>query len=495
MYINREPLGKGNLTFGRRRRPLPIFQIMIYVGLMGVAMYFYFQAEVFRPQVAAMIGPTPTPTMSIDQTLQLAEEAYMDGDLEMAVTYYDMSVALYPQDTELLVDYARVLMLNESYDAALEIADQAILSADENDARGYAVKARILNWMGQEDAALIEALRAQEADPSYPLAYAYLAEVYNNLERWREAYQNAERAVTMDPYNVDARWVLALVLEFQGDYRGAVQQYQQALALEPNLLPLLYGLARNYRGALMYEQSIMTYEQIKLRSPEDPRPNIVLGLTYFEMREDASAQANFQEALNKIEQRDLAIAEGADLEPFPDWMRLMAWQQIGQVYFTRRNYESAVETLQLAIDWTEANPREDDESLPAGASNSASIEVYYVKALAHYYMDQCSNIELSREYPLHDGPQDLLNTAMTMYLDRPANDPSGNGYPIEIRDQILRAIILCNDYAFTPPERPIPIPEQFQDLEFDLILDLPGQAPNETEDDNNQTEEAPQQEG
>ena len=44
------------------------------------------------------------------------------------------------------------------------------------------------------------------------------------------------------------------------------------------------------KAASLFQKSVDTYLQIIQRTPEDPRPYVELGRTYYEIREDDAAQ-------------------------------------------------------------------------------------------------------------------------------------------------------------------------------------------------------------
>ena len=143
MYIKREPLGKGNLTFGkRRRRRFSLLFIIVYLTILGSALYVFMNLETFQPKVLAALGPEPTPTLTAEALRELGYERYMAGKLEAAADYYREAARLAPDDLQLQADLARMLTLvntEESRQEAIAVADQMILTAPE-DPRGYAMK-------------------------------------------------------------------------------------------------------------------------------------------------------------------------------------------------------------------------------------------------------------------------------------------------------------------------------------------------------------------
>lgn len=447
MYINREPLGQGNLTFGRRRRRFPYWRLIIYLAILAAALYVYLRIDYYRPRVLAYIGPAPTPTPSAPQQVDRAYQAYREGDLETAIVYYHEAVTLDPTNVDYRFELARLLIFTGQLEEALAVAEQAILAAPESP-QGYAIKAMALDWMGEPDEAVVTALRALEIDPYYAPTRAYLAEAYADLGRWVQAREQAELAIELDPFSVDARRNYAYVLEYVGDYEGAVQQYLQAIQLHPNLLHLWYGLARNYRGAGQYEQSIATYAEIRDRTPEDPQIYTELGQTYFLIREDAPAQENLEQAVELVRQQNETALEQ---DPQADtYIYVPAWTRLGMVYFTRRNYEDAIVIFEELVAWGE------EHGVPV------PVEAYYVPGVAYFYLDECD-----RGVP-------LLFEALAL-------NEEGTDDPV-VTDNVLRGLLLCRDFAETPVT--VQWPEGYSEPDVgEIFLSLPGAPVDETGDD------------
>jgi len=462
MYINREPLGRGNLTFGKRKRRRPVILIVLYVMILGAALFVLWQMDRIQPRVLAALGPEPTATPSPQQIIEQAEARYMAGEPGEASALYDQAIAMDPEDYTLWARQSFLLTLDGQYEEALAAADKAIALAPESPV-GYAMRARALNWNGDYDESAIAALRAIDLSPDYALAHAFLAESYTDLGRLRQAREQAEMAVQLDPYEVDARRNYAYVLEFYGDYAGAIQQYLQALRLHPNRLDLWYGLARNYRGVGQVEQAVNTFTQIALRTPEDPLPWVEIGRTYFEVRDDDAAQEYLEQAVSIVcsdcprNTYDQIINGEFDESRVPDEIYVPAWRRLGQVYLTRRNYEAAVEIYEELIAWAKNH----DQPVP--------IEAYYVSSAAYYYMDNC---DIAVPYSV---------TALGIYESQQINDPNA-------LNNILSVFVLCRDYAISPYlhtgrgfENGFPVAYE----EPEVIVRRPGAQPTDEADTGN----------
>lgn len=469
MYIKREPLGQGKLTFRKRKRRFPVVWIMLYLAVLAAALYVVLHMETLQPRVLAALGPEPTPTPAAGELTALGQQAYQTGDLALAAAYYRQAAALTPDDVQVLVDLARFLTLTDTEEnlrEALEVAEQAIALAPE-DPRGYAAKSRALDWLGNADQAAIEALRAIELDASYVLGQTYLAEAYADLGRLREARERAEIAIQLDPYNIDARRNYAYILERYGDYGGAIQQYQQALRINNNLLDLWYGLARNYRGNGQIDESIAAYEQIIIRTPEDPQSWTELGRTYFEVRDDEAAQFNLQRAMslvcedcprmtyNEIKEAGFVYEDNL----LPEQIYVPAWRRLGNVFHARKNYEDAIATYEELLAWGRENPGE--------VPMDVYLEAYYVTAADYYYLDLC-DVAIPRAFEALE----IYETA------RMENEVALNN--------ILSVIVLCRDYALTPPTIAFEFPSRYP--EPDVFIERPGaETSDETDSGSGET--------
>jgi len=436
MFIKRAPLGQGNLSFRKQRPRYPTILVFGYFAVLVVALASLIATPLLQPVVTAMLLPDTSVKPVGWKLARLGEKAYHAGDIAKAAEFYRQAAELDPDNLDLLASYARILTLNKDNDIqslsqAVAVADHMIEIAPE-DARGYAVRARALDWQGNYQDAVLMALKAVELDNNYAPGHAYLAEAYADLGRLRQAREQAELAIQLDPYNIDARRNYGYVLEFYGDYEGAIQQYLQALNIEPNMLDLLYGLARNYRGAGRYEEAISTFNEIARRNSSDPAIYVELGKTYFETREDDAAQENLEHAVELVckacplHDSGEILTSGFFDKPrsLPDQINYSAWTRLGQVYATRRNYESSIAILEEAIACSE-------QGKCGVKPDSAPIEVYYVTAAAYYYLDECG-LAVKRS-----------KSALDLYTQRKLDDPNA------IKN-ILSVFILCRDYADHP---------------------------------------------
>lgn len=398
-YIHRDRM---TLHFGKRpsrlNRPLLIFWTLCMVGV-GVALA---HLDDLRAQVWNSVMGPPAPTRTASQSAVGAYDAYLDGDLATAETGFADAVRTDPTNLDFLYEYGRMLLFNSRDDRALEIADQAIAAAPQ-DPRGYALKVFALFGLDRTEEAVPVGLQALEIDPNFAPTYAALAWAYTDIGRWSQGLEMAGRAVQLDPNNVEARRALAYSLAYTGQPALAAHQMEAAIAIHPNLDVLYFELAGYYRGSQNEPAALAAYERILEHDPTNVKAMVRSCETYWGLRQDVLAQSYCEDAL--------------DLDP----NSADAWAQIGQIYFTRRNYESAIDALQRCVDL-----------------GSQAIQCYYIRGLAHYYLAQC------------DQAVPILQEALNLADDE------------QIRSIVLEGLRLCavtdDDYDESIIPTPAPTP-------------------------------------
>ncbi len=227
------------------------------------------------------------------------------------------------------------------------------------------------------DSAIAVFNHALEQDPHYALAYAGLGEAYwhkyqqSKNSAWiGQALTSCERAVASDRGLANGHTCLGFVYNDTGKYEQAVEQFQQAVELEPNNDDAYRGLASAYGGLGKLAEAEATYlRAIEARpsywagyrdlgyfyylhgryaeaekrfrtvtelTPDNPRAYTGLGAIYHLMGQD-------EEAI-KVLQKSLAI------KPTPE-----AYTNLGTIYHFEQRYRDAVPMMEKAVELGGAN--------------------------------------------------------------------------------------------------------------------------------------------
>lgn len=324
--------------------------------------------QVNQGDIKPLFLPTPTPTRTSGSYTMEGDAQFTAGQLDAAITAYREAARVDPNNTEVWAELARIqtysTALLTSDDAqrarlqeALESADKAVEVAPD-DSLAHAIRAFVLDWNAnptlidqkQVQVYLIEAeqeaVRALQLDNTNTLALAFYAEILVDQQKWNQAEQYILQAVERDPSLMDVHRIYAYVLESLGQYNQAIQEYDLAASITPNLTFLHLRAGANYRRLAfgspnqesardLYERSLEYFSKAaKINAQlgvEDPIPYLSISKTYSQMGEFFIAARNVQKALE-------LQPDNADI-----------YGQLGIIYFKSRNYEGSIPALKCAL--------------------------------------------------------------------------------------------------------------------------------------------------
>jgi tetratricopeptide (TPR) repeat protein len=405
---------------GRRSNP---WRILVYIILIAAGVLLTRMVEAGR--VKPLLLPTPFPTRTAASYTEEGKVHFAAGDMVRALDAYEMAALLEPEDGRLLAELARIQTysseLTTNYQDRITRLNSAIATADlavamaPDDSFVHAIRALVYDWAAAAQDSVTEknqylneaetsAVRANQLAPEDPLTLAYYAEVLTDQQKWAQALDLAEQAVVKaeeDPValgdtRMDVYRVYATVLESIGLYRRAIEEYEIAASVTPNLTFLYLRIGVNYRELLDYDMALQYFsraaqinEQLNTElNEQDPVPYIAIGKTYLQQGEFFAAALN--------------IAHAVAINPSdPD-----LYGQLGLVYYKARNYESAIPVFKCALDgctateslailcelgYADCEPDTDGETdvgthVEGLALGAGSVEYYYTyaSALAYY---------------------------------------------------------------------------------------------------------------
>ena len=312
----------------RRRRSSPI-RVLILLGLIGAGVYLIVGLE--QEQIENPFAPPPTPTRSALSYALDGDGFYAQGDLEDAILAYEQALTLDPADPLLHTSLARMLVFDGDVAQGVERAEQAIALAPDN-ARAWAVLALAYDWSGRVAEAIDAGERAVELDPALAEAYAYLAEAYADGMRWADGMEAIETAARLDELSVDVHHSFGWVLETQGDYQGAAEEYDRAIELHPNLAHLQVAAGRNYAWLDDLDTAVDRYQRAIEIDPDDPGGYDRLGWAYCINGDRERAKMSLEQAI----------------EVDPEFAT--AYGHLAACFWRYRDWESAIEYFEPAID-------------------------------------------------------------------------------------------------------------------------------------------------
>ncbi len=328
--------------FRRRGRFGWVLALVVLLILVSVSLLAYPRlvelADEMQFAVVATPTPMPTATPAAGFYVGRAEEASWDGAVASAIAAYQQALDLEPNQTELYLELARLLIFQGQPERALEMARQA-LTRQPGSARAWAMLGLTYNWLGMSGQAITYCRRAIELDPTLAEAYAYLAVAYIDAGQWSPANEAIATAWELDPTDVTVLRNRAYVLEGQGNYSGAIEGYREALAVNDRLVDLYLGIGRNAAALGNLTRAREAYEAAVEIDPEHSIAWNRLGLTELLVGDYPAARASLEHALR----HNPRMGE--------------AYGNLGTLYFHQRNYEDAIQAFSSAIRYGEARSR------------------------------------------------------------------------------------------------------------------------------------------
>ncbi|HCM96255.1 MAG: hypothetical protein A2X25_14900 [Chloroflexi bacterium GWB2_49_20] len=357
----------------RSRRPLfyqkrhsNFYRIFLWVCLILAGIWLVNQVDIGAIQ--RPFQPSPTPTRSIQSYSMEGDASFSAGQLNDAISAYIEATRINPNDTEVWVKLARIQAYSsnllttdaqriERLQAALASIDQAVILAPD-DSMVHATRAFVLDWLwsattlaGQDPKTLLneaeqEATRALQLDGQNILGMAYYAEIMIDQQKWTSAEKIIQQAIERGPELMDVHRVYAYVLESTSYYKQAIEEYQKAIQITPNLTFLYISVGANYRRLAfdstippernaLYDQALEYFSKAARLNTQlqikDPIPYIAIAKTYSQKGDFFAAALNIKKALSF----DIS---NADIHG-----------QLGIIYFKSRNYEGSIPALQCAV--------------------------------------------------------------------------------------------------------------------------------------------------
>jgi tetratricopeptide (TPR) repeat protein len=389
-------------SFHRERRGTSFYRIILLLGLIIAGIWVMRMIQ--RRQIISPFLPTLTPTRVAESYFQEAQAYFDSGKLDDpsnatpgpgvpaindAIDAYKAALAEDPENALAWAELARIqayssnMLRNDTErQVRLEEANTSSTRAVQlapDDSTVRAIRAFVLDWYAfnplvpakQRQDFLVEAereaSRAFQIDPENALALAYYAEILADEQKWTQAEKYAAQAVTLNGTLMDTHRVYAYVLETLGKYNSAIQQYQEAARISPNMTFLYVRIGQNFREGIRNPDRALDYfdRAAKINQNlgvQNPLPYIEIARTYTQIGQFFAASINGEKAL----QMDPTSAQ--------------TYGQLGIIFRRARNYEGAMSLLKCAVVGCTASENEmgkvDVQGLPL---SSITVAYYYVE--------------------------------------------------------------------------------------------------------------------
>ncbi len=314
--------------------------LIVMLGVLAVLLAMYVGYIEFEPPALAnQFGPTPTPTRPAVLYIADGDTYFAGGKLYEAIAAYEQAIQIDPSNDIPYMRQSRLLVYTRHTAKAVERAARAVV-LNPTSPENLAYYCRALDWEARYSEAFDACSCAIELDPSYAEGYAFLSEVYADQGDWFSARTTAQQAIDTTFQSMDAHHNMGYAMEVQGRYGQAVDSYENAIKLAPNLGPLYVDAGRAHYWLGDFETAADRFKKAIKLNPLDPEAYNWLGWTYY-------TNGEYTQAIDALEQ-----SIGVD-PTYVSQRGTSAWGHLSLVYYTRQNFEKAIEFFPKAIELSE----------------------------------------------------------------------------------------------------------------------------------------------
>jgi tetratricopeptide (TPR) repeat protein len=268
--------------------------------------------------------------MNINESIQLAHEHHLAGNLEQAEYLYRHILNIQPANANVYNDFGNLLQEKETLDEAIICYRKAIelnphfAGAYHNLGETLQDKGQfdeaidcykkviellpdfvgsyynlgvILQEINQLDKALIYYEKALQLDPHYADTFNNIGIILRDKGKFAESIDYFNKAIELNPNFANAYFNLAYVLQEKGQLNEAIACYQKALTLNPNYADACNNLGNTFKKKGQLDEAIACYQKALTLNPNDADACNNLGNAFKEKGQLDEAIACYQKAL------------------------------------------------------------------------------------------------------------------------------------------------------------------------------------------------------
>ncbi len=385
------------------RQPRRYTNIGRLLLLVIVAAFLVYVNKVVEPLSPNLFVASPTPTISPETFLALAESLAVQGKYSQALLEYQKAIQADPKNPAFYIAVARLNIFSGDYSQAVTNASYALLLGNTS-SQAEALKGFALAFAGNFLEGEGSLKRAIELDGGNSFAYAYLSILYaQRIINGQEAIGNLDnaieasrKAVAIAPNALETHWARGVVLEVTANYQEAIVEFEAATAQNNNIAELHMALGRNFRSLQKYDRAVEEFTRANALNPSDPNPVLNISRIYSEIGE-------FGKAVQYAEQ---AVAN-APTDPF-------VYGNLGSMYWKNRQYDKAIFTLRLAVQGGTTPEGVPVQGLPLAPGRVG--EYYYLYGLTLRNLGYCGEARQIARAVMQALPDDEIAIFNAQYI-------------------------------------------------------------------------------
>ncbi len=194
---------------------------------------------------------------------------------------------------------------DKKYDEALSLLEN-VFSRDPEYVDGRRLQSEVLLARGDPKKAVEVLERLDQTYPDSPLIKYELARAYLKNNNVNEAKVALDRAVSLNPNYDDAVLLLAGTNLNTGHGEMVIEPMTRLLKKRPDLRSAAFLLATAYGSLDRFDDATVVLQEQARLAPQDPQPQVALGLTMRQAKRYAEARQAFEKAA-KLAPNDLPV--------------------------------------------------------------------------------------------------------------------------------------------------------------------------------------------
>lgn len=209
----------------------------------------------------------------------LGNMAFAKGDMKQAKEHFEKSYKLAPTSLN-VIQLSRAVGRLEGIDAAISVLKTHLSKHNNNSPQVQAVLANA--YLQNKDYSMASLIYVDllDANPANPLALNNMAFIHLKQNKINEALGYAKKAVKFAPNVAEVKDTYGQVLLLKGEYKLALDQFNKALDIKPNLVETKINKAKSLIKLNKNEEAKIELKTIEQASSEEQEEinNLLLSL-------------------------------------------------------------------------------------------------------------------------------------------------------------------------------------------------------------------------
>jgi protein O-GlcNAc transferase len=234
--------------------------------------------------------------MNINESIQLAHEHHLAGNVEQAEDLYREILNIQPDNADVYNDLGNLLQEKETLNEAI-ICYRKAIELNPHFAGAYYNLGETLQDKGQFDEAIDCYMKVIELYPDFVGSYYNLGVILQEKKELDEALSYYEKALQFDPNYADTFNNIGIILRDKGKLDESIAYYNKAIELNPNFAKAYFNLAYVLQEKGKLNESIAYYEKAIHLDPTIVDAYNNMGLAFQEKGLFDKATTYYQKAL------------------------------------------------------------------------------------------------------------------------------------------------------------------------------------------------------